>query len=91
MRKHKIKDGTIYFDVKGDDVHLTIDLLGGAYENLYDTAIIISGDEDFVPLVKRVQNLGKRVENAFFKSTSSNALKKSCNYSICLNEIVKKL
>ena len=32
MRKHK-KDGKFFFDVKGDDVYLAVDLVSGAYEN----------------------------------------------------------
>lgn len=91
MRKHKLSDESFYFDVKGDDVHLTLDMLSGAFKNLYDTAIIVSGDEDFVPLVKYVQDLNKKVENAFFKATSSNALKRICNKSISLNEIVSRI
>ncbi|GAI63519.1 unnamed protein product, partial [marine sediment metagenome] len=35
----KMENKNIYFDVKGDDVYLAIDLLSGAYENLYDIAI----------------------------------------------------
>ena len=39
LRKYKSNDGTFYFGVKGDDVYLANDMLVGAYENLYDTAI----------------------------------------------------
>jgi len=91
MRKHKLKDGSHYFDVKGDDVRLTLDMISGAFKDLYDTAIIVSGDEDFFHLVKYVQELGKEVENAFFKATSSNALKKVCNKSLNLNEIIQEI
>jgi len=89
MRKHK-KDGKFIFDVKGDDVYLAVDLVSGAYENLYDTAIIISGDEDFVPAIKKVQKLGKKVINAYFKSTSSDYLKSICDESIYMNKIIHK-
>ena len=71
LRKHKNKDGTFSFDVKGDDVYLANDLLVGAYENLYDTAILVSGDEDFIPVVKTAQRLKKMVENLYFSSSSS--------------------
>ena len=87
MRKHK-KDGKFSFDVKGDDVYLAVDLVSGAYENLYDTAIIISGDEDFVPAIQKAQKLNKKVINAFFKSTSSNYLNNICNESICMDKII---
>ena len=91
LRKHKTRTGEIWFDVKGDDANFITDLISGAYENLYDTAIIVSGDEDFIPAIKKVQKLGKKIENAYFKSSSSNALKKSCDSSIYLNEIIKKI
>lgn len=90
MRKHN-KNGEVTFDVKGDDVHLAVDLVSGAYENLYDTAIIVSGDENFVPAIKKAQKLGKKVVNAYFKSTSSDYLKHLCNESFCINNIVKEI
>lgn len=87
-----VKGGKILgYEVKGDDVHLAVDLLSGAFENLYDVAIIVSGDEDFVPALKKVQNLGKKVENAYFISSSSSALKNSSNTSICINQFIKEL
>ena len=91
LRKHKRKNGDYVFDVKGDDVHLAVDLVSGAYENLYDTAIIVSGDEDFVPAIKKAQRLGKKIINAYFKSSSSASLKKTCNDFIYMNELVKEL
>jgi uncharacterized LabA/DUF88 family protein len=69
---------------------LTIDTLSGAYENLYDTALIVSGDEDFVPAIKKVQKLGKKVENIYFCTTSSNYLKKTCNSSFCIDQKIAK-
>jgi uncharacterized LabA/DUF88 family protein len=89
-KKYTKEDGTLGFEMKGDDVHLAIDMVSGAYENLYDTAIIVSGDEDFVPLIKKLQKLRKRVENAYFTKSSSNALKNSSNYSICLNPVMEQ-
>lgn len=91
LRKHKRKNNNYVFDVKGDDVHLAVDLVSGAYENLYDTAIIVSGDEDFVPAIKKVQKLGKKIINAYFKSSSSASLKKTCDDFIYMNNLVKEL
>ncbi|MBR9704856.1 NYN domain-containing protein [Candidatus Pacearchaeota archaeon] len=91
LRKHKRKDGNYVFDVKGDDVYLAVDLVSGAYENLYDTAIIVSGDEDFFPAIKKAQKLGKKIINAYFKSSSSVSLKKICNEIIFMNELIKEL
>jgi uncharacterized LabA/DUF88 family protein len=90
-KKYKKEDGNFGFVMKGDDVHLAIDMVSGAYENLYDTAIIVSGDEDFVPLIKRIQKLEKKVENAYFTKSSSNALKNSADASVCLNFLISKI
>ncbi|MCX5867116.1 MAG: NYN domain-containing protein [Proteobacteria bacterium] len=56
-----------YFIEKGVDVHIATDILHYAYLNSYDTAILISGDGDFVDAVMAVKSLGKHVENAFPK------------------------
>lgn len=91
LRKHKNKDGTFGFDVKGDDVYLANDILVGAYENLYDTAILVSGDEDFVPVINTLKRLNKKTENAFFTKTSSKKLRKLCNKSTNLSIILDKI
>ena len=55
-KQRKVKrDGKFEYEVKGDDTHLVSDLVGEAYENLYDTAIIISGDSDLIPAVQAVK------------------------------------
>ena len=85
------RDGKIKYEVKGDDTHLVSDFVGEAYENLYDTAIIVSGDEDFVSPIQRVRKLGKKIENAWFSSSSSFNLRNACDKSIHLNKIIEKI
>jgi uncharacterized LabA/DUF88 family protein len=58
-----------------------------AFRNAYDTAVLVSGDSDYVPVVKEIQELGKRVENASFKRTSSFELRKVCDEFILLDNI----
>ncbi len=70
LRKDKRIDGGFDFVVKGDDIHLASDLVGEGYENLYDTAIIVSGDGDFVPAIRRMQKIGKKVENVYLSVTT---------------------
>ena len=94
LRKHKRENGTYEFEVKGDDIYLAVDLVSGAYENLYDTALIVSGDGDFVPAVKAIQKKGKVMENIYFKKSSSRNLKQHGNDSLeltkdILNEFFK--
>ena len=76
------------FAVKGDDIHIATDMVSFAYENTYDTAILVSGDGDFVPTIKRVQKLGKKVDNAYFRISRSNYLKNVCDSSICLDDYI---
>jgi len=85
MRKTTRPDGTVEFSVKGDDIHLGIDMVSFAYEDQYDTAILVSGDGDFAPAVKRVQKLGKKVENAYFYVSRSGLLKNICDKSLSLD------
>jgi len=71
-RKITDKDGTVRYDIKGDDVYLAHDLLIGAFDDLYDIAIILSGDADFIPVIKTLRKrFKKRVGNGFFRSSSS--------------------
>ena len=86
LRKATLKDGSVDFTIKGDDVYLATDLIKGAYENLYDVAIIVSGDADFIPAIKLVQKNGKKVINAFFPKSSSYLLRNCCDGSINLKE-----
>lgn len=86
LRKVILEDGSMNFAIKGDDIYLATDLIKGSYESLYDIAIIISGDADFIPAIKLVQKNGKKVINAFFPKSSSYLLRNCCNGSINLKK-----
>lgn len=47
---------------KGVDVKIAVDLIVGAYENEYDTAILASSDTDLLPAIDKVKELGKEIE-----------------------------
>jgi len=51
---------------KGVDVKLAVDMIDYAVQEVYDTAILVSGDSDLVPAVKLVKDIGAHVELAFF-------------------------
>src|SRR3989344_8782881 len=82
LRKVLMPDGSVNYAIKGDYVHLATDLISGSYENLYDVAIIVSGDADFISAIKVVQKNAKKVVNAFFPKSSSYLLRNCCNNSI---------
>lgn len=86
LRRVLLNDGSVDFAMKGDDVYLATDLIKGAYENLYDVAIIVSGDADFIPAIKLVQKNGKKVINAFFPKSSSYRLRNCCDGSVNLKK-----
>ena len=90
LRKVVLKDGSIDFEIKGDDIHLANDLIKGAFKDEFDEAIIVSGDEDFIPAIKTVQELNKKVTNAFFPKSSSYLLRRCCNSSINLRKELAK-
>lgn len=91
LKKYPKENGTFGFEVKGDDVYLTNDLLIGAYENLYDVAILVSGDEDFIPVINTLKRLNKKTENVFFMPTSSKKLRKLCDKTINLKNIIDRI
>lgn len=71
---------------KGVDVKLAVDMLVMAFNNTYDTAILVSGDGDFDSAVYGTKNIGKHVENAYFSKGHSDQLKKACDKMILLDD-----
>ena len=59
---------------KGIDIMLATDLLRFAWDNLYDAAVLVSGDGDFAYAVKTAKDLGKHVEVAAFTANLSSDL-----------------
>ncbi len=75
------------------DIKIAIDIISLAYENAYDTAILVSGDGDFVPVVKKVKELDKNLELWAFRYSLANALKEeleqeNINY---LDDVLNKI
>ncbi|MEK7599167.1 MAG: NYN domain-containing protein [Patescibacteria group bacterium] len=59
---------------KGVDVQIATDILIGAYENLYDTAILISSDTDLIPALAKAREMKKKVEYVGFSHKPSYGL-----------------
>lgn len=64
---------------KGVDVDLATDMVLFACKDYYDTAILVSGDGDFIPAVEKVKDMGKRVEVACFGNTINEGLRLSAD------------
>ncbi len=77
-------DGRFY--EKGVDVKIAVDLLVGAYEDEYDTAILISSDTDLVPAIEKVRLFGKRIEYVGFAHKPSLGLIRNADSSKLLSD-----
>ena len=72
------------FQEKGVDVHIAVDLLGGAYTNTYDTAVLVSSDTDLIPAVHSVRRKKKKVEYIGFAHRPSFGLIKNVDRTLTL-------
>jgi len=54
-------------------------MLDDAVRNKLDVAILLSGDGDFVPLVKKLHTWQKKVELWYFEGQTAKRLKDSCD------------
>ena len=70
-QKRVDKDEKEYYVIKGDDIHLSLDMLRDACKNEYDKAILVSGDGDFTQLVDYVKKENREVEIYAFKELTS--------------------
>jgi len=68
---------------KGVDVAISIDMLSMAVKNVFDTAILVSCDGDFVRAVDAVKDIGKHMEVACFHKAYH--LKEHADMIILLN------
>src|SRR5438874_958749 len=71
------------------DVEIAVDMLSLA--GRYDTAVLVSGDEDFVYAVNAVAYKGCRVEVAGFRSNTAPKLIDVADYFIDMGEIADKV
>lgn len=71
------------------DVEIAVDMLSLA--GCYDTAVLVSGDEDFVYAVNAVAYKGCRVEIAGFRSNTAPKLIDVADYFIDLGEIADRV
>jgi uncharacterized LabA/DUF88 family protein len=75
---------------KAVDVKLATDMI--VLGDIYDCAVIVSGDQDYVPAVQHVKDMGKRVVNVSFRTRSgkllpggARRLNQMTDWSLCLS------
>ena len=58
------------------DITLATEMLGHAHRDNYEIAVLIAGDEDYVPLVEAVQREGPQVSVWFFEESVNPTLRR---------------
>ena len=85
--KSRVIGGQSIILEKGLDVALAMDMLISAFRGLYDTAILVSGDDDYTSVVDMVKQCGKRVEVAAFKFAIGNSLRSIADKFVSLDQL----
>ena len=68
------------------DVYLATQVVALAYENAYDIAIIVSGDEDYVPAIEIVQQKGKIVMAVSSSAMLSDELRRKADRVLLVDD-----
>jgi len=76
---------------KGIDVMLVTDMLTFAHNNLYDTAVLVSGDKDFTYAIHSLHTMGKTVEVAAFSHTLATELQQAADTTVLLDTLIPKI
>jgi uncharacterized LabA/DUF88 family protein len=75
---------------KGVDVRMAADMVYYAARDFYDTAIVVTEDQDFGPPISLVKELGKHVELALFPDAQSREMIRATDRILNLEEIVNQ-
>jgi uncharacterized LabA/DUF88 family protein len=73
---------------KGVDVRMAADMVYYAARDFYDTAIVVTEDQDFSPAMGLVKELGKHVELAVFPDAQSREMIRVADKILNLEEVV---
>ena len=61
---------------KGVDTLIAVDMLVGAFSGLFDVAVLVAGDADFIPVVEEVRRRGAMVAVAGVSTSVSGDLRR---------------
>lgn len=70
-------EGDITQEKGNMDVEMTIDIIH--LQNEYDTAVLLTGDSDFLAVISYIKNLGKKAYVFSSKNSVSNELRTGCS------------
>ncbi len=72
---------------KGVDISICVDALSHGFKNHYDTAVILSGDGDYIKLIKEIQSMGKQCYIGSFSHGCNPELKILPDYYFSLDDL----
>jgi uncharacterized LabA/DUF88 family protein len=70
------------------DITLATDMLTHAHRDNYDIAVLVAGDQDYVPLVDAVTAEGKRVAVWFFPDATNPSLRQTADHFFDIGQIL---
>ena len=71
---------------KGVDTLMAVDMLVGAFSGLFDIAVLVAGDADFVPVVEEVKRRGVMVAVAGVRSSLADDLLRAADRFIDMKQ-----
>ncbi|MDD5065013.1 MAG: NYN domain-containing protein [Phycisphaerae bacterium] len=81
---------TYYKIEKGTDVNMSTWMLTKAFHNAYDLAIMVSGDSDYLPVIKQINNLGKNIIAVGVEGQNINKLRQYVDDNVLLDDVFFK-
>ena len=75
-----------YVVEKGTDINMATEIVSKAYLNAYDTAVIISGDSDYIPVLRILSTIGKSSVMVGIKGQNLSRVKQHVDQIIILND-----
>jgi len=79
------------YEQKGLDITLATELIARGFDDAYDVAVVVTGDDDFNRAIRYVQDRGKVIEVAAFESTMSDGLKRRADTYVKLDDIAEEI
>ena len=84
-----IRPNDIYPDIrqKGVDMSMGIDAIECARQKVCDTIVLVTGDGDLAPAVRKIRSYGVKVQVASFKGALNGSLSDAANGTIILDDL----
>ncbi|WP_176256766.1 NYN domain-containing protein [Derxia lacustris] len=68
------------------DITLATEMLSHAHNGNYEIAVLVAGDDDYVPLVREIKRMGKQVALWFLEDGLSKDLRRECDLFFNLSD-----